>query len=143
MSTNHNRIRVADLETNQPNKILKTNQNGELEFSDLKSSTQNYNVYSAIINQTGTNSPTATVLENTIGQIIFSYTSNGTYTGTLMNAFPEGKTFFIATAPNSVGSSNIFYVGRIDNNTINLAFRKNMTAFNEIKEAMLEIRVYP
>lgn len=34
MSTNHNRIRVADLETNQPNKILKTNQNGELEFSD-------------------------------------------------------------------------------------------------------------
>ena len=34
MSTNHNRIKVADLETNQPNKILKTNQNGELEFSD-------------------------------------------------------------------------------------------------------------
>ena len=34
MSTNHNRIRVADLETSQPNKILKTNQNGELEFSD-------------------------------------------------------------------------------------------------------------
>lgn len=35
MSTNHNRIKVADLETNQPNKILKTNLNGELEFSDL------------------------------------------------------------------------------------------------------------
>ncbi|KAF2330537.1 hypothetical protein [Flavobacterium ginsenosidimutans] len=35
MSTNHNRIRVADLEKNQPNKILKTNQNGELEFSDV------------------------------------------------------------------------------------------------------------
>lgn len=34
MSTNHNRIRVADLETNQPNKILITNQKGELEFSD-------------------------------------------------------------------------------------------------------------
>lgn len=34
MSTNHNRIRVADLEKNQPNKILKTNENGELEFSD-------------------------------------------------------------------------------------------------------------
>lgn len=34
MSTNHNRIKVADLETNQPNKILKTNQNGELEFTD-------------------------------------------------------------------------------------------------------------
>lgn len=34
MSTNHNRIKVADLETNEPNKILKTNVKGELEFSD-------------------------------------------------------------------------------------------------------------
>ena len=36
MSTNHNRIKVADLETNQPNKILKTNQNGELEFQNAE-----------------------------------------------------------------------------------------------------------
>ena len=44
MSTNHNRIRVADLETNQPDKILKTNQNGELEFSDANGlQTESYN----------------------------------------------------------------------------------------------------
>nr|WP_199000521.1 hypothetical protein [Flavobacterium sp. ASV13] len=44
MSTNHNRIKVADLETNQPNKILKTNQNGELEFSDaINPQTESYN----------------------------------------------------------------------------------------------------
>ncbi|OIV42230.1 hypothetical protein [Flavobacterium johnsoniae] len=44
MSTNHNRIKVADLETNQPNKILKTNLNGELEFSDANNlQTENYN----------------------------------------------------------------------------------------------------
>ncbi|MFD2943462.1 hypothetical protein [Flavobacterium notoginsengisoli] len=44
MSTNHNRIKVADLETNQRNKILKTNQNGELEFSDVSDlQTENYN----------------------------------------------------------------------------------------------------
>ncbi|WP_426485539.1 hypothetical protein [Flavobacterium sp. 2] len=35
MSTNYNRIKVADLETNEPNKILKTNANGELEFSNV------------------------------------------------------------------------------------------------------------
>lgn len=35
MDTNHNRIKVADLEKNQQNKILKTNNNGELEFSDI------------------------------------------------------------------------------------------------------------
>jgi len=35
---------VADLETNQPNKILKTNQNGELEFSDSNNlQIENYN----------------------------------------------------------------------------------------------------
>ncbi|WP_264551936.1 hypothetical protein [Flavobacterium sp. N2038] len=35
MDTNHNRIKVADLETNQQNKILTTNSSGELEFSDI------------------------------------------------------------------------------------------------------------
>lgn len=44
MSTNHNRIKVADLETNQHNKILITNLNGELEFSDISNlQTENYN----------------------------------------------------------------------------------------------------
>jgi hypothetical protein len=35
MSTNHNRIKVADLETNQPNRILTTNENGEIQFTDV------------------------------------------------------------------------------------------------------------
>lgn len=38
MSTNYNRIKVSDLEINEPNKTLKTNGDGELEFSDLNSS---------------------------------------------------------------------------------------------------------
>lgn len=35
MSIKHNRIKVSDLEKNQPNKILITNESGELEFSDF------------------------------------------------------------------------------------------------------------
>lgn len=35
MDTNHNRIKVSDLEINEVNKILTTNDNGELEFSDI------------------------------------------------------------------------------------------------------------
>ncbi|MBF7093210.1 hypothetical protein IUY40_16885 [Flavobacterium sp. ALJ2] len=35
MNTNYNRIKVADLETNQQNKILTTNSAGELEFTDI------------------------------------------------------------------------------------------------------------
>lgn len=37
MNTNHNRIKVADLETNEPDKILSTNASGELEFKDINS----------------------------------------------------------------------------------------------------------
>jgi len=44
MSTNHNRIKVSDLETNERNKILKTNLDGELEFCDVSNlKTENYN----------------------------------------------------------------------------------------------------
>lgn len=35
MNTNHNRIKVSDLETNQSNKILTTNSEGEIEFSEI------------------------------------------------------------------------------------------------------------
>ena len=41
MSTKYNRIKVADLEKNQPNKILVTNESGELQFSDAAQETQN------------------------------------------------------------------------------------------------------
>lgn len=41
MSIDHNRIKVSDLETNQPNKILITNEQGELEFSDVSEESQN------------------------------------------------------------------------------------------------------
>ncbi len=37
MSIDHNRIKVADLETNQPNQTLITNSSGELEFKDINS----------------------------------------------------------------------------------------------------------
>ena len=39
MDTNYNRIKVADLETNQPNKTLITNEKGELTFNDIPEKT--------------------------------------------------------------------------------------------------------
>ncbi|PJJ08663.1 hypothetical protein CLU83_1949 [Flavobacterium sp. 1] len=44
MSTDHNRIKVADLEINQSNRILTTNTFGKLEFSDINNiKTDSYN----------------------------------------------------------------------------------------------------
>lgn len=41
MNTNHNRIKVSDLETNSPDQILITNSSGELEFSNIKNISYN------------------------------------------------------------------------------------------------------
>ncbi|WP_426485545.1 hypothetical protein [Flavobacterium sp. 2] len=49
MSTNHNRIKVSDLETNERDKILSTNSLGELEFMNLNDlKTENYNALDCI-----------------------------------------------------------------------------------------------
>ncbi|SFD94170.1 hypothetical protein [Flavobacterium phragmitis] len=143
MSTNHNRIKVADLETNQPNKILKTNQNGELEFSDVENQQGNtkYKIFTAILNQTGTNPPVARVLENTLGDISFSYLARGTYIATLNNGFPEGKTFTMASAANTNININNMYVGRIDDHTIRMICYSNSYTSDGIN-TMLQIKVY-
>ncbi len=50
MDTNHNRIKVADLEINESNKILTTNSDGKLEFSDINNiKTESYNALDYIV----------------------------------------------------------------------------------------------
>lgn len=52
-----------------------------------------YKVYTALLTQTGTNAPVATVLENTIGNIIWTRQELGVYVGTLNGAFIQNKTY--------------------------------------------------
>jgi len=56
---------------------------------------RNYKVYKALLTQTSTGAPTATVLENNIGNIVWARTSEGIYTGnSLLVAFvSQNKTF--------------------------------------------------
>lgn len=49
-------------------------------------------VYRALLSQSGANAPVATVLENTIGEIVWSYDGPGNYNATLAGAFTVGKT---------------------------------------------------
>lgn len=53
-----------------------------------------YKVYTALLTQSGINPPIATVLENTIGNITWTYLSTGNYAGNLISAFPLNKTYF-------------------------------------------------
>jgi hypothetical protein len=55
-----------------------------------------YKVYTALLTQTGSNAPTAIVLENTLGsELVWTRNVAGTYSATLTNAFPEVKTFIL------------------------------------------------
>ena len=53
-----------------------------------------YKVYTALLTQAGIDPPVATVLENTIGNITWTYLSTGSYAGNLISAFPLNKTYF-------------------------------------------------
>jgi len=55
-------------------------------------------VYRALLSQSGTAAPTATVRENTLGgTVAFAYSAVGTYTATLSGAFTANKTFVYIT----------------------------------------------
>lgn len=104
-----------------------------------------YKVYTALLTQTGTNAPVATVLENTLGgTLVWSYFDVGNYTATLASAFPVNK----VVSFNSVGAfpGGLFIsLERVDDNSVTLITRD----LSEVQQnAMLtlssiEIRVYP
>jgi hypothetical protein len=64
-----------------------------------------YKVYTALLNQSGATAPTAIVLENTLGEINFGYTNEGSYTVTSSDLFTSEKTA-IFVSPLSAGSTN-------------------------------------
>jgi hypothetical protein len=52
-----------------------------------------YKVYTALLTQSGTGAPVATVLENTLGgEVVWARGGVGNYTGTLVGAFTLNKT---------------------------------------------------
>jgi len=67
-------------------------------------------VYVALITQSGTDAPVATVLKNTLGgTVVWTYDS-GDYLGTLVGAFTENKTvIFIGTNDAGAGYGQLWY----------------------------------
>ena len=110
--------------------------------SQLDAVARPYKVYTALLSQTGTNAPTATVLENTLGgPVVWSRTNNGVYDGTLTGAFASNKTTIQITGT----VFNAFFAGfRKDDNTVTIG-SSNTTgigADNLILNSTIEIRVY-
>lgn len=83
-------------------------------------STPGVKVYRAIINQSGTNAPVATVLQNTLGgTVVWTRNDVGDYSATLSGAFPAAKTIVQPTAFPGNDSTQCFF-DRPSGNVLNL-----------------------
>lgn len=105
-----------------------------------------YSVYTALLTQTGTDAPTATVLENTLGgTVVWARSDVGDYTGTLAGAFTENKTWF--PSPNFGWTNALKYanISRTDANVVQLYTTQDdsTTASDDWADLSIEIRVYP
>jgi hypothetical protein len=100
-----------------------------------------YKVYSALITQTGTAAPVVTVLENSIGPIVWTRAGVGDYRGTLTGAFPDGKTSLYL---NENSGNKITLVWQTANNVQLGTDTSGETPTDGIlNRTTVEIRVYP
>lgn len=112
-------------------------------------------VYRAIMAQSGTAAPTATVLENTIGPIVWTRAAPGLYVGTLTGAFPIAKTMVMMTTANASEADyfEIIESTRLDANRVQIittAVDVALGAAGQIDDCLepgkgigIEILVYP
>lgn len=119
--------------------VLKTNGSGTLSWDGAKK-------YIALLTQTGTNAPTATVLENSLGgTVVWTRTGAGDYLGTLTGAFSQTKTHIIFQAYQDVSGNNINTIARQDNDKIFINTRDGAGAGADdiLYYTSIEIKVYP
>lgn len=135
--------------------LFADNTTGDISASDLRTVTTDivdsyfdapYKKYVALLTQTGTNAPVATVLENTLsGTPVWSRNTNGSYSLTLASEFVNGKTIVTGQM---VDGSNLQFLA-IDNNsnypnTIDFITQLSGVATDsQFNNTYIEIRVYP
>lgn len=105
-----------------------------------------YKVYTALLSQSGTSAPTATVLENTLGgTIVWTRSNTGQYVGTLTGAFTDQKTIIFvnrsnpsATAFDTNMAANVININTVGYTT----FSNSAYVDGQTNSASIEIRVY-
>lgn len=106
-------------------------------------------VYRAVLTQSGTDAPVATVLENTLGDISFIRGGVGQYQIQSSGLFTANKTFQAITVNAFIGLSDTiqFLMRRTGTSTITIDTYRLSTATvtasdEELTETPIEIRVY-
>jgi len=103
--------------------------------------------YVALISQTGTSAPTATVLENTLGgTVTHARTSGGVFSCGFTNAFVSGKTTATLSVGTNIGGSEILHNRAYFTNVNTItygSYDSGTPTDSRLNSAVLEIRVYP
>ena len=102
-----------------------------------------YKVYTAILNQTGTNAPVATVQENTLGDVSFSYVGVGFYKITSDALFTMGKTLISPKFNFTPDTNTSVSFEENSASMIDIASSDGTYSNNVITKIHFEIRVYP
>lgn len=148
------RIQVYPLDTNLEgsDKLVGTdgtvgadlNKTKNFTLSDLKNFIRPYGVYNALLTQNGTSAPTATVLENDLGTVTFTYEGIGTYYLHCTGAFPEDKYFAPMPAygydsgVNQGLGGDPYQWSRLDDDTVVISLNSN----SQLNNTPIEIKVY-
>lgn len=103
-----------------------------------------YLVYTALLTQSGTDAPVATVLQNTLGgTVVWTRVVEGYYEGTLNGVFTANKTYCTAMIGGGVGGAISFR--RSDSNVVQLETGSGDGTPEDgwLNTSAAEIRVYP
>ena len=96
-------------------------------------------MYTALLSQSGTDAPVATVLQNTLGgTVVWTYFDFGVYQGTLSSAFPASKTHVLFNCPiNGTG----LQAARLNDNVVTISGDADYGSTNP--PMYLQILVFP
>lgn len=116
------------------------------ESEDVGGGGASYLKYVALLTQTGTDAPVATVLENTLGgTVVWTRSDIGVYLGTLANTFTDAKTVcFMGNnlAPNGYFGKSPEVPGD-DDLLLQTTDGNGSNADEFLYQTSIEIRVYP
>lgn len=103
-------------------------------------------IYRAVLSQTGTSDPTATVLKNTLvgGKPTFLRYNVGAYIISLVGAFPAGRIWMHVSKATLVGITSDVLFYRSDDDTLTLETQAEGVSSDEVlSNTSIEIAVYP
>lgn len=103
-----------------------------------------YLVYAALLTQSGTDDPVATVLQNTLGgTVVWTREAEGFYVGTLTGVFIEDKTALFIANTRALDAGFFITRGNTDTIEIQTGDVDGTSQDSYLDVTSVEIRVYP